>query len=168
MAVFKVAAIGEDGKYFDDFALTDVINYVVNPRKTPSNLIGAFGVRLEYAAQQMELVARAFNKYQKLRLRHWIISFGDRDLINPVEAYYIAVEAAKFYADRYQLIFAVHEDTDQVHVHFVMNQVSYVDGHKYSGTKKEYYDFIYYMKDVCAEYDVSFIPVTRDSEEYYA
>ena len=115
MAVFKVAAIGEDGKYFDDFALTDVINYVVNRYKTPSRLIGTFGVRLEYAAQQMELVSRAYNNYQKLRLRHWIISFGDRDLINPIEAYYIAVEAAKFYADRYQLVFAVHEDTDQVH-----------------------------------------------------
>ena len=49
-----------------------------------------------------------------------------------------------------------------------MNQVSYVDGKKYSGTKKEYYDFIYYLKDICAEYDISFIPVTRDSEEYYA
>ena len=69
-------------------------------------------------------------------LRHWIISFGARDLISPIQAYYIAVEAARFYADRYQLVFAVHEDTDQVHVHFVMNQVSYVDGRKYSGTKK--------------------------------
>ena len=168
MATFKVIGKGEDGKYFDTFALTDVINYVVNSCKTPSNLIGTFSVRLGYAAQQMELVSRAFNNYQKLRLRHWIISFGDHDLINPIEAYYIAVEAAKFYADRYQLVFAVHEDTDQVHVHFVMNQVSYVDGRKYSGTKKEYYDFIYYMKDVCAEYDISFIPVTRDSEKYYA
>lgn len=168
MAVFKVAAIGEDGKYFDDFALNDVINYIVTPYKTPSHLIGTFGVRLEFAAQQMELVARAYNKYRNLRLRHWIISFGARDLISPIQAYYIAVEAARFYADLYQLVFAVHEDTDRVHVHFVMNQVSYVDGKKYSGTKKEYYDFIYYMKDICAEYDISFIPVTRDSEEYYA
>ena len=123
MAVFKVAAIGEDGKYFDDFALNDVINYIVTPYKTPSHLIGTFGVRLEYAAQQMELVARAYNKYRNLRLRHWIISFGARDLISPIQAYYIAVEAAKFYADRYQLVFAVHEDTDQVHVHFVPESV---------------------------------------------
>ena len=128
MATFKVIGKGEDGKYFDTFALTDVINYVVNPCKTPSNLIGTFGVRLPYAAQQMEILSTAYNNYQKLQLRHWIISFGDHDLINPIEAYYIAVEAAKFYANKYQLVFTVHEDTDQVHVHFVMNQVSYVDG----------------------------------------
>ena len=51
MATFKVIGKGEDGKYFDTFALTDVINYVVNSCKTPSNLIGTFGVRLPYAAQ---------------------------------------------------------------------------------------------------------------------
>ena len=36
MATFKVIGKGEDGKYFDDLALKDVINYVLNPQKTKS------------------------------------------------------------------------------------------------------------------------------------
>ena len=59
MATFKVIGKGEDGKYFDDLALNNVINYVLNPEKTKSHLVGAYGVQIEFAAQQMEFVSRA-------------------------------------------------------------------------------------------------------------
>ena len=38
----------------------------------------------------------------------------------------------------YQCVYAVHEDTYNMHVHFVFNPVSFVNGHKYSGTKEEH------------------------------
>ena len=164
MATFKVIGKGEDGKYFDDLALKDVINYVLNPQKTKSHLVGAYGVQIEFAAQQMEFVSRAYNNYDKLRLRHFIISFADSDCILPCDAIYIAQRAAEFYANRYQIIFGIHEDADHLHVHFVMNQVSYLDGRKYSGSKKEHYDFVNYMKDICYGFGIDFIPVSEQSD----
>ena len=161
MATFKVIGKGADGKYFDDLALKDVINYVLNPQKTKSHLAGAYGVQIEFAAQQMEFVSRAYNNYDKLRLRHFIISFADSDCILPCDAIYIAQRAAEFCASRYQIIFGIHEDADHLHVHFVMNQVSYMDGRKYSGSKKEHYDFVNYMKDVCYSFGIDFIPVSE-------
>ena len=161
MATFKVIGKGEDGKYFDDLALKNAINYILNPIKAKSRMIGAYGVQIEYAAQQMEFVSRAYNNYDKLRLRHFIISFADNDCILPCDAIYIAQRAAEFYANRYQIIFGIHEDADHLHVHFVMNQVSYLDGRKYSGSKKEHYDFVNYMKDVCYSFGIDFIPVSE-------
>ena len=161
MATFKVIGKGEDGKYFDDRALNNVINYVLDPIKAKSRMIGAYGVQVEFAAQQMELVSRAYNNYDKLRLRHFIISFADNDCILSCDAIYIAQRAAEFYANRYQIIFGIHEDADHLHVHFVMNQVSYLDGRKYSGSKKEHYDFVNYMKDVCYSFGIDFIPVSE-------
>ena len=161
MATFKVIGKGEDGKYFDDLALKNAINYILNPIKAKSRMIGAYGVQIEYAAQQMEFVSRAYNNYDKLRLRHFIISFADNDCILPCDAIYIAQRAAEYYANRYQIIFGIHEDADHLHVHFVMNQVSYLNGRKYSGSKKEHYDFVNYMKDVCYGFGIDFISVSE-------
>ncbi len=161
MATFKVIGKGDDGKYFDDLALNNVINYVLNPIKAKSRMIGAYGFQIEFAAQQMEFVSRAYNNYDKLRLRHFIISFADNDCILPCDAIYIAQRAAEFYANRYQIIFGIHEDADHLHIHIVMNQVSYLDGRKYSGSKKEHYDFVNYMKDVFYSFGIDFIPVSE-------
>ena len=160
MATFKVIGKGQDGKYFDDMALNDVISYITQPQKTTHGFIGGYGVQPEYAAQQMEYVSRAYHNYDKVRLRHFIISFGEKDYITLNEAFFISQKAAEFFADRYQIVFAVHEDTRHIHVHFVMNQVSYVDGKKYSGKCKEHYNFIYYMKEVCEDFGIDFIPVS--------
>ena len=138
-----------------------MINYVLNPEKTKSHLVGAYGVLIEYAVQQMEFVSKAYNNYDKVRLRYYIIRFETTDGLSPCKTYEIAHRAAAFFANRYQIVFGIHEDADHLHVHFVMNQVSYLDGRKYSGSKKEHYDFINYMKDVCYSFGIDFIPVSE-------
>ena len=50
----------------------------------------------------------------------------------------IASMIAHEIGQRYQCIYAVHEDTYHTHFHFAFNPVSFVDGHKYSGTKEEH------------------------------
>lgn len=45
-----------------------------------------------------------------------------------------------------------------------MNQVSYIDGKKYSGSCKEHYSFINYMKEVCEDFGIDFKPVTDQDE----
>ena len=162
MATFKVIGKGEDGKYFDNDAFNDVINYVFSDYKIPHKCIGGYGVHIENAAEQMEIVTSVYNKNSGVRLRHFIISFSDADCISLPEAYQIADAAARYFADRHQIIFAIHEDTFHLHIHFVMNQVSYIDGLKYSGKKSEHYDFIYYMWNVCSQYGIDFIPVSDE------
>ena len=160
MASYKVKC----KDYCDDYALHDVINYITQIYKTPHRMIGVYGVRPGNAAMQMKFVARAYNKYTGQRLRHSILSFSENDHVTLEQAYIIADAAARFYKDLYQIIFAIHEDTDNLHVHFVMNQVSYITGCKYRGSKKDYFEFIKYLNNVCRMYGIKLITV-KDNEE---
>ena len=90
----------------------------------------------------MNIVAILYGKNHGVRLRHSVLSFEEKEHISHSVANMIADSIALYYASEYQIVYAVHEDTDTVHIHFVMNQVSYTDGHKYSGSKQKYYDFI--------------------------
>lgn len=126
------------GKYDDPASREDVIRYITQKHKTPSGYIGACGVDVPYAAQQMQEVSASFKKDNKIRIRHFVVTFHRSELVTPYKANMIASMIAHEIGQRYQCIYAVHEDTYHTHFHFVFNPVSFVDGHKYSGTKEEH------------------------------
>ena len=47
----------------------------------------------------------------------------------------------------YQVVYALHEDTDYPHIHFVFNSICYQNGQRYRGDKAEYYDLLNYAKN---------------------
>ena len=128
------------GKYSDPAARDDVIRYITQKCKTPSGYIGASGVDLPYAAQQMQAVAESFKKDNKVRIRHFVVSFYRNEAIDPYKANMIASMIAGEIGRLFQCVYAVHEDTYHLHFHFVFNPVSHVNGYKYSGTKEEHKD----------------------------
>ena len=163
MATYKVIGKGQDGKYTDDAARQDVIAYCQQAHKTPGAYTGSRAVNLDNAAYEMDTLAQLYHKDDRVRLRHCVISFRPNDHISPAQVAQIAERAIRYFGGAYQILYCVHEDTDDVHIHIVMNQVSYLDGHKYRGTKKEHYDFIAYMKQVLRPYGIPFIPVSGNS-----
>lgn len=125
-------------KYHDDEALETVISYCRDPAKTADDLTGGLGVKVDQAAYEMDRLAWAYGKNCGLRLRHWVLSFSHKELkrfrssaldILKKFAWY----AAAYYGYQYQIIYAIHTDTDCPHIHFVMNTVSYTTGQKYGG-----------------------------------
>jgi hypothetical protein len=165
MATYKVIGKSEDGKYFDSQAREDVIAYCLQGKKTPHSYIGSRAVNIEQAAMEMETLAQLYNNDTKVRLRHSIISFDTSENITYAQAAEIADAAIRYFGDEYQILYSIHEDTDHVHAHIVMNQVSYIDGHKYYGTKAQHHGFIDYMRKVVRPYGISsFIPVSDNTE----
>lgn len=67
-------------------------------------------------------------------------------------AFMIAKKSCKYYASDYQIFAAVHENTEHVHIHIVMNTVSIHDGEKYKGRKKDYYAFQMHLKKTIRQY----------------
>lgn len=65
--------------------------------------------------------------------------------ITPYYAYILSWQIAAFYADRYQIVFGVHDNTDNVHMHFVFNTVRFVDGLKYSESYSDLYKLNVYV-----------------------
>lgn len=78
------------GKYSDPAARDDVIRYITQKCKTPSGYIGSGGVELPYAARQMQAVAESFKKDNKVRIRHFVVSFYRNEAIDPYKANLIA------------------------------------------------------------------------------
>ena len=87
-----------------------------------------------------------------------ILSFSPEEGLSPADVKKIASKAIEHYEDKYQIVAAVHEDREHLHIHFGMNTTSYCDGSKYHGTKKDYYDFIRYMDDLTAPYGIHVKP----------
>lgn len=160
MATYRVIGKGEQQKYFDDNARQDVIAYCLQSEKTPHSYVGGRAVNVNNAGFEMDTIAKLYNNDEKVRLRHSVLSFDTAENITPAQAAEIADLAARYFDDRHQILYSIHEDAGHIHAHIVMNQVSYIDGHKYQGTKKEYFDFVNYMKTVLRLYGATFIPVS--------
>lgn len=159
MAVFKVIGCGEDGKYMDVDCRKDVIGYCLQAAKTTHGFIGGMSVNPENAAAEMSILAGLYYQERGLRLRHWIISFDESEISDPQIADQFARRTIPYYGSTYQIIYAVHEDTDQIHIHFVMNMISYQDGRRYRGVKKDYYDYLRILNEIAASYGFSVIPM---------
>ena len=140
MATYKVIGKGETKKFVDDKAYEDSIRYICNPQK--ASHIGGYGLQnISNAAKEMEDTAIAFHKNKGKRVRHSVLSFDQKENITPEQAYEYGRQISAV-TNRYQTVFSVHTNTDHVHIHFVMNQISFVDGQRYYGTKKDYYEVL--------------------------
>ena len=152
MSIFKI--INSKGKYHDEDALSDVSRYILNPYKTFHKYTGGIHVDMNDPAGSMDAVAEQHKKQKGVRLWHFIVSFTEDECPSPIVADSIGEDIIEWLGEEYQAVYAVHEDSNEVHLHIVFNSVSYVDGHKYRGNKAEYYDMLYTVKDILRHYGI--------------
>ena len=71
--------------------------------------------------------------------------------------------AHEYFGDRFQVVVGTHIDKAHLHNHFVLNSVSFVDGHKYRN-KLRYLDDLRALSDrFCREYELSVIDGAKKS-----
>lgn len=146
MARYSVIGIGEHHKFFDAKSYSVAIHYISNP--SHACCVGGANISsLETAAVEMQANAAKFQKDSGKRIRHSVLSFETYENITVEKANSFAQKIIQYYAPDYQIVYAVHDNTEHVHIHFVMNQIS-LTGTRYAGKKKDYYDFQAYMKAV--------------------
>ena len=118
--------------YPDAVALENVIHYVLDK----AVVRGGYAVDCgSYAAlEQMLFVKQAFHKTDALQLKHFFITFADNemDLTDFDELLRLGLAVGQCFKE-YQMVYGVHLDGSHVHMHFVMNTTSFVDGYQYSG-----------------------------------
>lgn len=113
-----------------------------NQGKEAVPYIGANGVKREKdeAASQIIKVQKAFHKDSGRRAYHMVVSFpGDMKDTNA------AIQTAKAIGDDifsgYQVFYGVHTCTDNLHIHFAINAVSYTNGKKWHMGKGEFQEY---------------------------
>jgi len=133
--------------------LKNAIHYIVFGH---SDMVGGFNICPECALEQMQIVKKYYGKTEGNQLVHFVISF-DRNVYTAAYADKLARKIAKYYADWYQLVYAVHtkERTNDdgyekniFHVHMVMNSVSFMDGSEYPDDAEEAKKFAKHIAEV--------------------
>ena len=112
------------------------------------------GVCADVAFQQMMLVKELWHKTEGRQCRHIIVSFSNYEDLTIDEAVSYGYQIAAYYGCQFQTIFALHLNTDHMHLHFVINSVSYIDGKKYSGGWADYYQFVAYIQSLMPNWRV--------------
>ena len=152
MAVYRV--VNQAKQYRDPNAVQDVIGYVTSASKVSLDGVIGGAVLPEDAVTAMNRVTETYHKKSGPRLRHSVLSFSPEEVITPRQAKKIAEECVRYYEDDYQIIAAVHEDQDHLHIHFVMNTTSYRTGREYHGVNADYYGFLKHMNQTTAPYGI--------------
>ena len=89
-----------------------------------ANQSGAWKRAASLFLHQLELYPK-----QGSLMQHRVISFSSEELQDPVMAFCLAKAVAAFYFDHgYLSFFGVHTDTDNLHIHIAVSNISWKDG----------------------------------------
>ena len=138
-------------------------------KKTSDGLYTALGCNRENFANGI-LVTRKLNgkSYSKHKtntiLAHKMsISFHPDDNVSYKDAYKIAEDFAEHFihSKGYEVLFAVHTDTDHVHAHFLISNCNIETGKSYRRSQHDLYEMSEYFGQKCLEH--GFTHSVRDS-----
>lgn len=159
-----------DGSKYTDTelqALTDVIDYAEEGAKT-HNKVYVSGINLSpnIARDQMVMTKLQFGKTDKILAYHGYQSFLPCE-VTPDQAHEIGVELARrLWGDRFQILVTTHLDKNHLHNHFCLNSVSFVDGKKFRGGSKAYWQMRAESDKICAEHGLSVIKNPGKGKNY--
>ena len=152
MAVFKAAA--KPPKTVK--GLKNLLCYVLQEEKTEETLVVGTGDFHDYEYgyhYDPDRVFREFvrvqDEYEKRNGRlaaHYIVSFPPGE-VSAEQAHMLGTALAEKLWPDHQVLVVTHIDKEHLHDHFIVNSISYTDGHKLHTTKQD----LKAMKKVCDE-----------------
>ena len=158
MAIYKVmSAAGTRTKG----ALRNALAYCLQPLKTNLELCYVQGPYADGPIDSDSVygsyldIKQENNKEEGRQYFHTVISFPKGEKISPEQALDFGIEFASKQYSGYQCAMAVHTDKDHLHIHFVINSVSYTDGKKFDLNRKKLKSDKEACNDMCRSYGYS-------------
>lgn len=144
--------------------IRQIINYVTKKEKTiGKKLCSGFNCNIDTATQEMQATKELYNKNKGRSYKHVVQSFPPDENITPEQAHQIArefVEQCPLFSD-FEVVFATHVDKEHVHSHFVVNSVSFKDGHKFQMSRKDLNDMKVLNNKLCLEHGFSICEIGK-------
>ena len=130
----------------------NVTNYVLRDKAGQGNAMNRFSggmnvFDLSKAGEEFMQVKRYYGKMFGRHIKHFYITFDKDEPVMPELAYILAYHISMFYRSRFQVVFSVHEETDNLHIHFAINTVSFIDGKKLHEGMEELYALEIFCRD---------------------
>ncbi len=143
--------------YRNKDAIHNVIHYINNSSKLVHNIKGALGCNYDSSksiTKDMLDVQKCFNKKKGKRINHFTVCFSpaEEEILQIDDYLTIGYKIASFFPNEYQIFFALHENTDNMHIHFAMNPVSFVTGKKFHWQKKDSHALKCRVEEILREY----------------
>lgn len=140
------------------------IDYAVNGEKTEEKLyVSGINCMPDTSYQEMINVKKQFFKTDGIQCFHAVQSFVAGE-ITPEQAHEIGMKLAqRLWGDKFQVVVTTHLNTDNLHNHFVLNSVSFLDGKRFCNTKKDYAIMRKTSDRLCEEYGLN---VLSQEEKY--
>ena len=136
--------------------LLQTLHYAADREKTDDFVyVTALNCPKQKAYESMMTTKRRFGKLGGNIAYHGFQSFREGE-VTPEQALAIGRETAKrMWGDKYEVLIAVHQNTDNMHCHFVVNSVSFKTGEKFKNKIADHIRFREISDAVCQEYDKS-------------
>lgn len=174
-----------------------LIDYAINPAKTHEGIVAevsqlhTVGNVIEYAADEIKTETREFvtcigcisvetaakefmdtkrywNKLSGRICFHGYQSFRPGE-VDAATAHEIGIKLAKkIWGDSFQVVVATHCNTNCYHNHFVLNSVSWKDGHHYHNSSAEQKFFREVSDRLCKQYRLSVIEKPKGRRKDYS
>ena len=160
MAITKIQCLNEAHTGNPAAHLKNALSYIQNPEKTEENvLVGSINCLPDTAFEQMMDTKVTFGKTNKRQGYHIIISFAPGEATEEQALDIVACFAQEYLKDKYEAVYAVHNDKKHMHGHIVFNSVSFETGMKHECKKGEWK---HRMKPItnrlCKAYGLSIVP----------
>lgn len=112
-------------------------------------------VSLLTAYEEMQAVKEVWRKPDGRKYKHYILSFEETVDLPAETLLEIGVKVVQHFAEDYQILISAHQDTDNLHLHFVQNTINMLTGEKLRLTKGDMLDLKIHANKVLAEYQLS-------------
>ena len=167
MAISKILYMRDCGSGFHGRHLKVALEYISDMEKTQQGrLVSGINCLPDFAYSQMMDTKKYFGKLDKRQGYHLIISFQEGE-VDADTAFEITERFAKEYlGEKYEAVYAVHDNTQHLHSHIVFNSVSFLDGKKYRYKKGDWAKDIQPITNrLCEEYGISTIELESEREK---
>lgn len=140
--------------------MENLIFYITQPGKCKMGFYGAQGLYLDNPsgmARQMMNTKKNYEQTEGRMMLHYVVSFSEEmmKLIAPLDALNLGYAIMDMAFKEYQVVFGVHEDTDNLHIHFAVNSTNYCTGRQFSLSEQGFYYMCKNIEDLVANYIAS-------------
>lgn len=136
-----------DHPYSRNKDMKQLLSYIIRDKN--GNIVSYWDTRgtlrnEELAFKQIVAVQKILGKNTGRRLNHVVVSFPETER-NIMAVQVVADEIADHFGRQYQLVYGVHTDTENYHIHFAISTVSFINGEKWH---VNFWEFDKWIKEI--------------------
>lgn len=137
--------------------LGGMIHYLTDELKCAGDII-SFNVSTnpDIALKEMAVLKKLHGKEEGRLYKQFMFSFDSEiDGLRREQIKEIGYRIGQYYADNYQIIGAVHFDTNNIHIQYMLNTVNARNGKKFSQSPQDVREYKKYINTILSDYGLN-------------